>query len=245
MLGASNTEAKIADRAGGLFVRRERWGLSRRGCMTFAGLLLGGVAVLCLCIHPFLSVTRRVISPVLVVEGWIHPYAMEAAVLEFEEGGYTEILVTGGPVSGIGAYRNDFQTTASVGADNLRATGLPRARVTAVPARARSRDRTYGAALALRAWLQRERPTINRINVLTEDCHARRTRLLFRKALGPEFEVGIISVANPDYDPRRWWRYSEGVREVLGEFTAYVYARFFFWPNDADRADPATPNGTL
>jgi hypothetical protein len=68
--------------------------------------------------------------------------------------------------------------------------------------------------------------------VVKEDAHARRTRLLFPKALGPDVEVGIIAVQTPDYDPKRWWRYSEGVRDVIGESIAYVYARFFFWPKE-------------
>ena len=55
-------------------------------------------------------------------------------------------------------------------------------------------------------------------------------RLLFQKALGDGIKVGIIAVPNPDYDPKYWWRYSDGVREVIGESIAYIYARLFFWP---------------
>ena len=40
--------------------------------------------------------------------------------------------------------------------------------------------------------------------------------------------VGIIAVANADYNPKQWWRYSDGVREVIGESIAYIYAKFFF-----------------
>ena len=70
------------------------------------------------------------------------------------------------------------------------------------------------------------------INVVTEDVHARRTRLLFQEALGPDVKVGIIAVPSPEYEARHWWRYSEGVREVIGESIAYVYARFLFWPKE-------------
>jgi uncharacterized SAM-binding protein YcdF (DUF218 family) len=49
------------------------------------------------------------------------------------------------------------------------------------------------------------------VNVVTENTHARRTRLLFREALGKNVVVGIIAIANPDYDKGHWWRYSEGV----------------------------------
>ncbi len=39
--------------------------------------------------------------------------------------------------------------------------------------------------------------------------------------------VGVIGVRNPDFDANRWWQYSDGVREVLGETIAYGYAKFF------------------
>ena len=57
--------------------------------------------------------------------------------------------------------------------------------------------------------------------------------LLYQKALGKNVTVGIIAVSNPDYDPKDWWRYSDGVREVIGESLAYIYARFFFYPSAA------------
>ena len=228
-------QAKPYHTAWGFLRLRERWGLTARGWLAAVGVLGCVSFVGLLKCHPFLSVTRRVEASTLVIEGWIHPYAIETGVREFRSGMYDRIVVTGGPVSGIGDYRNDFQTTASVGVDNLRANGVPPHLLHAAPARAAARDRTFAAAVALGSWLKREQPTVTRINVLTEDCHGRRTRLLYRRALGSSFDVGIISVKNPDYNPRRWWRYSEGVREVLGEFTAYIYARFFFWPGDADR----------
>ena len=40
--------------------------------------------------------------------------------------------------------------------------------------------------------------------------------------------VGIMAVSNADYNPKQWWRYSDGVREVIGESIAYIYASSFF-----------------
>ena len=69
--------------------------------------------------------------------------------------------------------------------------------------------------------------------MVTEDLHARRTRLLFQKALGDKVDVGVIGIPNPDYDAKHWWRYSDGVREVIGESIAYVYAKLFFHPSES------------
>ena len=54
----------------------------------------------------------------------------------------------------------------------------------------------------------------------------------FKKPLGKNVAFGVIAVPNPDYDARHWWSYSEGVREVIGETVAYVYARLFFHPSE-------------
>jgi uncharacterized SAM-binding protein YcdF (DUF218 family) len=218
----------------GLLERRDSWRLSRRGWAVFLAVLAFTAVVFFLGVHPFLAPTQRVHSDVLVVEGWIHEYGIRGAAEEFGKGSYRRAVTTGGPVVGIGGYRNDFQTSASVGADNLVGAGLPADRVTMVPSRVSGRDRTYSSAVALRLWLQTNEPTVRKINVLTEDAHGRRTRLLFEKALGPGYDVGIISIPSPDYDPKRWWRYSEGVRTILGETIAYLYVRLFFWPSSKE-----------
>lgn len=215
---------------GGLLTRRERWGLSLRGWLT---LILGCFLVMFVwvrTVHPFLAQTQRTDARVLVVEGWVHEYAIRAAAAEFRQGHYEKIYTTGGPIVGSDGVTNDFNTAASVGADLLRKVGIPDQFIQMVPSHVNGRDRTYHSALALRAWFEEHQPTITRINILTEDAHARRTRLLFAKALGPKVEVGIIAIPDPDYDPQHWWRYSEGVREILGETIAYVYARFLFYP---------------
>lgn len=214
----------------GLFSRRERWGLSAGGWLVLVAVLVMLSVTALLRVYPFLSVTERVDAKVLVVEGWVHEYAIQAAVEEFKSGAYREALATGGPVAGTGAYTNDFNTSASVGADLLKKFGLPEQALHMVPSRVMARDRTYGAAIALRNWLRQHDPSVRKINVLTEDVHARRTRLLFRKALGQEYTVGVIGVTNPDYDPKRWWRYSEGVKEVFSETMALIYAKLFFHP---------------
>ena len=38
--------------------------------------------------------------------------------------------------------------------------------------------------------------------------------------------LGVIAVPDPDYDARHWWRYSEGVKDVISEGAAYLYAKF-------------------
>jgi DUF218 domain len=215
----------------GLFDRKERWALSWRGRLILASALLLVGALVLKGVYPFLAITHRVNANILVVEGWVREYAIGAALKEFQSNHYQRVFTTGGPVPGSGRYINDFYTSASVGADLLKKAGVPDESLQMVPSRVIARDRTYSSAVALRNWFRHHNLAIHSFNILTEDCHARRTQLLYQEAFGKKVAVGIIAVSNPDYSPKNWWRYSDGVREVLGESIAYIYARFFFYPS--------------
>jgi uncharacterized SAM-binding protein YcdF (DUF218 family) len=236
-MGRKSDPPRDSHRFFGLVVRKERWRLSWRGWLiVFTGAFLA-FYVFWFRVYPFLAVTHRVDTNVLVVEGWIHKYAIRAAVDEFRRGSYQRVFTTGGPMEGSGGYVNDYQTEAGVGADLLVENGIPRDAVEMVPSRVMDRDRTYGSAVALRNWLHEHNLLPASINVLTEDVHARRSRMLFQEALGKGIEVGIIAVPNPDYDSRYWWRYSAGVKGVSSETIAYVYAKFLFYPRETSRSE--------
>ncbi len=214
----------------GIFTRKERWGLSWRGRLTVVLIILLAGWSFLWGIYPFLAVTYRVDAEFLVVEGWVHPLSIHRAVEEFRTGSYQLTFVTGGPVEGMGGYTNDYNTAASVGADLLKGAGLPSRLVQMVPSRVMSRDRTYSSATALRDWFHEHHLSVHGINVVTEGVHARRTRLLFQEAFGDRVLVGVIATSNPDYDTTHWWRYSQGVRDVISETIAYVYARAVWLP---------------
>lgn len=220
----------------GLFTRRERWGLSTRGAGVLLALVTAIVATFFFGVYPFFAVTERVETKVMIVEGWIDTYAIRAAANEVKAEHYEKVFTTGGPVHGMGGYTNDYNTAASVGASLLRGMGVTEPLLQMVPSRVSARDRTFSSAQALRSWCAEHNVALHAVNVVTEDVHARRTRLLFQKALGDEVRVGVIAVPNPDYDARHWWKYSEGVRAVLGECIAYVYARFFFFPEPVSKS---------
>ena len=240
--GASRlTQAASARAMWGMFDRKERWSLSWRGRLILAFVVVLISVLGFRSLYPFLAITHRANANILVVEGWIHEYAIRAAVKEFESKQYQRVFTTGGPVVGSGGYINDFCTSASVGADLLKKCGLPDERLEMVPSRVMDRDRTYGSAVALRNWFREHNMAVSSIDVITEDLHARRTRLLFQKAFGKDVQVGIIAVANVDYPANRWWRYSQGLKDVVSEFAAYLYARLLFFPSEP--AHPGTAAG--
>jgi hypothetical protein len=178
-------------------------------------------------IHPFLAVTEPLAGGALIVEGWAPDYALKEAVAEFNRNHYERVYVTGGPVLW-GAPLSRYKTYADRGAAVVVRLGLSTNVVQAVPAKMAIQDRTYASAVSLRDWLRQNGASTTKVHLITEGPHARRSRFLFEKALGKNVAVGITAVPVPDYDARHWWRYSAGVRAVIDEGIAYVYARLFF-----------------
>jgi hypothetical protein len=215
----------------GLLRRRQRWGLSRRGWLAAGGLAaLLGVWFL-FRIYPFLAVTdRQMPSDYLVAEGWVPVDVLKGACEEFHTGGYRRMLVSGCIIYDEWTDKPGV-TYADWGAAKLRRLGMPDDLIQPVPCSVEKKDRTFYSALAVKEWMGQHGRHPRQINVVTDGAHARRSRWLFQKAFGPDVKVGIIAVADPKFDPDHWWRSSEGVREVVGEAIAYLYARFLFHPS--------------
>src|SRR4030095_10981008 len=219
----------LSQKLWGIFIRKERWGLSWRGWLLVTSAGLVAACLVFLNVRPFLAVTHRVNTNVLVVEGAMQRYAIRGGAEEIKNGSYERIFTPGGPENGSGGYTNDYNTSASVAAESLEKFGVPGDLVQMVPSRVFARERTYSSAVALRDWFRDHNLPIHSFNVLTEGSHARRTQLLYKEAFGKNATIGVIAVSNPDYDPKDWWHYSDGVREVIGESIAYIYAKFFFY----------------
>ncbi len=84
-------------------------------------------------------------------------------------------------------------------------------------------------AVALKQWWRAHGMAPTNVNLFSVGPHARRSRLLFKRALGKEVSVGVVAFSPGDYDVRHWWRSSQGFRTVTSEFIAYCYARAMFW----------------
>jgi len=194
-------------------------------------------------IHPFLAPERPVDADILVVEGWVPDYALKRGLDLTIERKSSYLLLAGGSVKGEAnpepgdtyAHRA-MKRLLRIGGDLPHVHPVPSPEQTPAPVR----DRTYAEALAVKKWLQDQGASVSSINVLTLGPHARRSRLLFQMAFGPDVEIGVIAVPDREYDPRVWWRYSEGVKEVLSEAAAYFYARFLFRPGQWDDRGPIT-----
>jgi len=209
-----------------LIHRHQKWTLTAQGW----GVLLLCAATLIIFtithIHPFLAVNSPLKADFLVVEGWVPDYALKQAITEFKNGNYRQIITTGGPLQK-GFYLAEYKSSAEFSAASLKALGLEKEKVVAVPAPGVIKDRTYASAVAFHQWLSTLDLKLESINLYTFDVHARRSWLLFKKVLSPKIKIGVIAAKTLDYEPNHWWTSSEGVREVIDETIAYIYARLW------------------
>jgi hypothetical protein len=213
----------------GLIYHRPCWVPTLRGWLVLVLTCAAWVAFTVRGVHSFLAITDPVPGGVLVVEGWAPDYALEEAMAELKRNQYGKLFVTGVELEK-GAPLSEYKTFAELGAATLVRMGLSTNVVQAVPALRVRQDRTYASAVALRRWLREHGETLTSVNVISMGPHARRTRLLYEQAMGEGPKVGIIALVDRDYDPKRWWKSSLGVRSVIDELVAYAYAKLFFSP---------------
>lgn len=206
-----------------LFVRKEAWRLSFPGWLL---ILIGlGIAFICFVtsVHHFLSLNRPVSANILVVEGWLPDYALREAAAEFQSGKYDLLITTGGPIEQ-GSYLLNYRTYAELAYLSCLQMGLDKNKLAYVPASFAKKDRTFAAAISLRNWLINANMKAIKINLVSHGPHSRRSYNLFKTALWPQIDLGIISVIPQEYDVSSWWTSSNGVRIVISELIAYFYA---------------------
>ena len=209
-----------------MFRRRELVVPTWRGLLLSAVMLVALLRFLQLAVQPFLAVNKPVGGELLVVEGWIPDYALREALIAFRSRPYRMLITTGGPVpQGMAfSYHKNY---ARMAASLLGELGLPADSITEIPSPEVPKDRTYAEGLALKGWMQAHGKA-GSIDVVSFSTHARRSRMLYAKALGEGTRVGVYAPLDIQYDPAHWWRTSDGVRRVTDEAIAYLYARFLF-----------------
>jgi hypothetical protein len=210
------------------FKRKEIWVPTWKGWLAFlcagALLLFGAIRYT----GPFLSANKPISAPVLVIEGWIAEDGLRRA-LRLDEQNHYALVITSGQEIERGMDISHYGNYAELGADRLINLGFKGTNIVKVPAPMVRKDRTYHSALAVRKYLL-EHTNYRAIDILTESVHSRRSWYLYRRACEPEIKVGVICNQTPEFDSKHWWRSSNGVRTVMSEAIAYVYAKLVFNP---------------
>jgi hypothetical protein len=185
------------------------------------GAPLGAGWMLVLGVHGFLAPMRpHPSATVLVVEAWASRAHIDAVQRLVASGRYSRYVLVGGALDPLSDLAR-FRTTADVWAVRLRELGVAESAIEVVRLPEMARHRTAHSALASARHLG-ARPA-GAIDLLTVGVHGRRSWRLYREALAPSTQVGLLSLQPKEYDPTRWWSSSAGVRTVVGEAIAYAF----------------------
>ena len=224
---------------------RERRGLTLLGWGMLSGALVALIILFTLTIYPFLALTRPAQGEVLVVEGWLPDYVLEKVRDRFQDGNYRLLVTSGGELPAVpvvicklietcrDGHLFRYKTWAQLAAATLTAHSVPVEKIITAPAPSVLKDRTYAAALEVKKQLTEKGLLPGSLDVVSFGPHSRRTWMMYQIIFSPETQVGIYSIKPRDYNPARWWGSSAGVRAIIGETIAYLYAWLIFNPPDS------------
>jgi len=210
----------------GLFSYKLQWGLTIQGWLFISLGVLLIIWLLVIKIHPFLTPNQPIDADILLVEGWIDDDLVKEAIAEFYRGNYQLIITTGCPLIK-GHFLAQYKNFADLTTATLIYLGFDQDKIVSIPSEWVQVNRTYNSALAVRNWLLNSPQSFQGINIYSYDVHTRRSWLLYRQTLSPEFQVGVIGNPSQFYDPQCWWTSSAGVRTVIPETIAYLYVKLF------------------
>ena len=177
----------------------------------------------------FLSQTNPVNGQILVLDGLMYDNAIKQAMQLFEDGNYERIVVSGGDLQS-GFYISEIKSMAELSYATFIKLGFDSSKLVCLPTGLVERNRTFTSAKALRNWLDENAPDYQSADIVVMGCHAARSIYLYELALEKTYKVGVISIQEPGYEVKKWWKTSKGVRTVIGEFLGYIYVRFFYFP---------------
>ncbi len=178
----------------------------------------------------WLSLNRPVQARTLVVEGWIEDYALRHAVDYYRKNHYKHMIVTGLPITQWHDYVV-FKNTAQGAVAVMKGYGFKDTVFRAVIPSTVTINRTYNTAVATRLLFEKHPEFGTSFNIYSVGVHARRTHLMFERAFGDQYKIGIIADTDRTFDPEHWWRSSKGFRNVSNEFVAFNYVWAFFHPD--------------
>lgn len=123
--------------------------------------------------------------------------------------------------------RNLFaRSYAELAANYFLDQGVPKEKILIVTDSSRFLNRTLGSAIAIKKKIKAQHNKIRGINIISQDYHSYRSLIVFRKILGRDMPVGVISI--PLY-PEKYS--TNDIRNiVLKEFVAIIYYSLFIFP---------------
>lgn len=175
----------------------------------------------------YLAISHPVKAKTLVVEGWVETYVVLDAMDYYRDNGYERMIVTGVPIT-IYEFIAPYKNTAEATIFTMKYYGFTDTIYSAsIPTNVYV-DRTFHTGLLVKELFDEHPDWEKSVDIYSVGVHARRSRFLFSKALGSDFQVGIIAHPDRSFQAETWWKSSKGFRNVTNEMLATPYAMLAF-----------------
>jgi len=121
------------------------------------------------------------------------------------------------------------QSEAGMSAELLKGMGVAEDKIILIEAPEEEINKTLTTARSVSQWLANQEVPYS-LNIFTESTHARRSLMLYRKALAENTRVGVIASSPESYHAQNWWKDPAGRSYVLSQSLKYGYAllTYFF-----------------
>lgn len=203
----------------------------RRRTLILCPIILGALVAIILAfstpIYEFLAVSNHPVpADIVVVEGWVESYVIQAAANEFKKGGYRAIA-TSGLEHEQAQKRAGTDSVAIEAAIQLAQLGIDPSQIWVCPTPLTTWNKTAKSARSVHDMLEARGIKAKGINVVTIGVHSRRSWLAYQHAFGSKTPVGIIQIPEEGLDPARWWSSGLGIKRITRGYVAWVRELLF------------------
>ncbi|HJX35554.1 MAG TPA: hypothetical protein VJ280_01200 [Dehalococcoidales bacterium] len=168
-------------------------------------------------IYRFLSEEKPVQTDVLIVQGWLYPFMYDEVAKRIHCDSLSLIIVTG--------KRKD----TLYGKSQLIRRGICPDKIDVAPYDERlTFSGTFQEAYTLRTFLKAKYPGVTAVNIFTISVHGRKSLVMFKRVLGKDVEVGVLTCKKNAFDETRLWHSWMGISLTIKYFIGYLYA--LVWP---------------
>jgi len=126
-----------------------------------------------------------------------------------------------GYLDGMKREKNNYHSNAEIVRNTFINKGIDSNRVVAVTAGKTAFNRTLSSVTEFRDWRKGYSGIVKGINIISLGTHSRRTWITYKKILGNDFNIGVISVEDLSKSQNGFKTYSK----VLKEFFDLLYYR--------------------
>lgn len=211
-----------------LFRKREVLLPTWRGWAVISALALSCAVLFLAYAEAFLAVTDDQGSDALVVECWIGARGIESAGELFLSKNYRYIVLVGGIEET--RWTKEFWNHTEYSKEVLQ-KAFPEILDENIVLASNDfvlRNRTYRAALKAELEIRARELEIKSLSLFTKGAHARRSKLVYRRAFPDNIEIRSASWKPARLYEGKWFSSSERTKDLLVEMIGYVYEKLFY-----------------